>query len=364
MLKRILISILFSFSLNAFTDAEEARIKQLENSFKNTPGFLSRTASSLISITVTGTVFFVGIKWLNDSFKKEDLKTKQDDMKMLDTQLQRMEKLKEERPTSRINAQPAKVTDKFSNIAGKIDKDVLEITDFIKEKNKYTAMGAKMPRGILLVGPPGTGKTSLARAIAGESDAYFIALSASEFIGIYAGEGPQRVRNLFAQARLEVASGKYKKAIIFIDELDAIGGARYKASDSASSEYRNILNELLNQMDGFVQDDSIFVLAATNREQDIDPALKRAGRFDRIVHISLPDVKSREAILSLYTRDIKHSKKINFVDLAYKTAGLSGADLKNLVNEAAIAAVRAQSNEAKQEHFESVLAKLVMAPAA
>lgn len=363
MLKRILISILFSFSLNAFTDAEEARIKQLENSFKNTPGFLSRTASSIISITVTGTVFFVGIKWLRDSGQKDDMKIKQEEMKLLDTQLQRIEKLKEERPSSQINAQPAKVTDKFSNIAGTIDTDVLEITDFIKEKNKYTAMGARMPHGVLLVGPPGTGKTSLARAIAGESDAYFIALSASEFVGIYAGDGPQRVRNLFEQARLEVTSGKYKKAIIFIDELDAIGGARYEASDSASSEYRNILNELLNQMDGFIQDDSIFVLAATNRERDIDSALKRAGRFDRIVHISLPDEKSREAILRLYARDIKHSKNINFPALASRTAGLSGADLKNLVNEAAIAAVRAQANETKQEHFEDVFAKLMAAAA-
>lgn len=211
-----------------------------------------------------------------------------------------------------------------------------------------------MPRGVLLVGPPGTGKTSIARAIAGEVEAYFVAIAASEFIEMFVGNGPRRVRELFASARAAVSSGLYKKAIIFIDELDSIGGARNAVFDAGGAEYRNTLNELLHQMDGFNLDESIFILGATNREQDIDPALKRAGRFDRIVEITLPDGESREAILKLYAQSIK-CKDIDFASLAQQTKGMNGAQLKNLVNEAAIHAVRDGKTETMQEHFECAL---------
>ena len=216
-------------------------------------------------------------------------------------------------------------------------------------------MGAKMPKGILLVGPPGVGKTSIARAIAGECKAYFIAISASEVIGTFVGDGPRHIRELFAQARMAISAGLSKKALIFIDEIDSIGGSRYAVFDAADAEYRNTLNELLHQMDGFAIDDSIFVLAATNREKDIDPALKRPGRFDRVVELTLPDMYSREAILKLYAQSIKHNKEIDFTSIARQTQGLSGADLKNVVNEAAIFAVRDDAKETNQLHFEKVL---------
>lgn len=302
---------------------------------KSQPGFFAQTVSKTLSNIITGVIIALGTKWLIDSFisaKNKNTKTVE-------------EKFHQHQPISYS----------FKNLAGKIPKDVLEVTEFIKNTDKFARMGAKMPRGILLVGLPGTGKTSIARAIAGETEAYFIAISASEFIEMFVGNGPRRVRDLFAEARKAVASGHYKKAIIFIDELDSIGGARNAIFDAGGAEYRNTLNELLHQMDGFTIDDSIFVLGATNREQDIDPALKRAGRFDRTVEIELPDTESREAILRLYAHDIKLSKTIDFDALAQKTDGMSGADLKNLVNEAAIYAVRDNAKETQQKHFESVL---------
>ncbi len=304
------------------------------NLHNNQPGFISRTASGMLSTIVTGIVVFVGSRWLIDSY---------------------LTAKNPKKPAPEHFAPQAQQPFTFKNLAGKIPADVLEVTEFIKDSKKFIAMGAKMPRGVLLVGPPGTGKTSIARAIAGESQAYFVAIAASEFIEMFVGNGPRRVRELFAGARAAVASGAYKKAIIFIDELDSIGGARNAVFDSGGAEYRNTLNELLHQMDGFHQDDSIFILGATNREQDIDPALKRPGRFDRIVEIPLPDIESREAILKLYAQSIKYSKDIDFSSLARQSKGMSGAELKNIVNEAAIYAVRAQSQETRQEHFENAL---------
>lgn len=243
----------------------------------------------------------------------------------------------------------------FKNLAGKIPVSVTEITDFIKNVEKYKAIGASMPRGILLVGPSGTGKTSIAKAIAGEADASFFDCCATSFVQGIVGYGARNVRDLFNRARESVKSGAYKKAIIFIDEIDAVGATRRTMGGGADTEYRQTLNELLNQLDGFKADDSVFVLAATNRLQDLDKALIRAGRFDRTVEIMLPDEEDRIAILKLYLAQIKASKDIDVAAIAQLALGKSGAELKNIVNEAAIRAIREMRAEATQADFSAVL---------
>ncbi len=247
----------------------------------------------------------------------------------------------------------------FRNLAGAFPQDVTEIIDFIKNSEKYNEIGAVMPRGILLVGPPGTGKTSIARAIAGEVGANFFAASATHFIESYIGVGCQRIRELFDTARKNAQksskeSGKATKSIIFIDELDAVGIKRAGHVDAGSREYSNTLNELLNQIDGFTQDSSVFVIAATNRVEDLDPALIRSGRFDRIVYIGNPDAEGRKSILSFYAQKIKH-EILDLDRLVRETDGKSAADLKNLVNQAAIYAVREDAPVVTQRHFEQAL---------
>lgn len=237
----------------------------------------------------------------------------------------------------------------FADLGGDISPDIKEIIDFLHDPERFARVGAKMPRGILLYGPPGTGKTSIARAIAAESGADFFSASGSEFIEVYVGVGPARVRELFEKARA------CKKAIIFIDEIDAIGGKR---RGETNSEYRNTLNELLKQMDGF-QRSNITVIAATNRVEDLDEALLRPGRFDRLVEIGLPHAHSRASIFRLYCNKIAYRENSDmfFNELAQKSAGFSGADIKNVVNEAAVLAAREESDYVTEDHLRHALEK-------
>jgi len=248
----------------------------------------------------------------------------------------------------------------FANLAGEVPEEITELVTYIKDPAPYQAVGAKMPKGILLYGPPGTGKTSIARAIAGEAEAAFFAASGSEFIEMYVGVGPQRIRELFQKAREAISSGKHQRAIIFIDEIDAIGGKRSSGADGANNEYRTTLNELLNQMDGFARDPAIFVIGATNTPDHLDNALLRPGRFDRLVAISLPNEASRKAIISLYTKKIRSGLSEGMLTtMVTKTAGFSGAELQQLINEAAVAAARSRSPKVNDEHFEQALVKAV-----
>lgn len=237
----------------------------------------------------------------------------------------------------------------FEDLGGDISPDIKEVIEFMSDPERFARVGAKMPRGVLLYGPPGTGKTSLARAIAGESGAEFFSASGSEFIEMYVGVGPMRVRELFEKAKA------CKKAIVFIDEIDAIGGKR---SGETNSEYRNTLNELLKQMDGFERS-NITVIAATNRVEDLDEALLRPGRFDRLVEVGLPNLQSRIGIFKLYCKKItfKPANDDIFIELAQKSPGFSGADIKNVINEAAVFAARENSDSVNESHVRQALEK-------
>lgn len=250
------------------------------------------------------------------------------------------------------SSKPTKAEEKytFQNIVGNIPQDVKEVKDFINSTDKYKKMGANMPKGMLLVGPPGTGKTSIARAIAGETNAKFISANATEFIKTYIGEGEAAIRKMFNDARNAVKYSGYKKAIIFIDEIDVIAGKR--GGHGLSSYISGLLTELLTQMSGFKKEDGIFVIAATNRVDDIDPALKRPGRFDRIIEIPLPDYESRKAILKYYVDKIQHEDPIDLDSFARASQGMSGAELESIVNEAAVRAIRADSQVTKNIHLQ------------
>lgn len=240
-------------------------------------------------------------------------------------------------------------------IAGSIPPEISEIIEFLHEPQRFMRVGATMPRGILLYGPPGTGKTSIARAIAQTAGAPFFYVSGSEFIELYVGLGAKRVREIFERSREVIASRRGSSAIIFIDEIDAIGEKR--SGYDTSGEHRQTINQLLNEMDGFNQNDAIIVIAATNRIDSLDRALLRPGRFDRKVFIGLPDRESRKAILMYYLKKCQYDSTINFEYLADITQGMSGADLKNLVNEAAICVVRHREEKIAQKHFEEVLGR-------
>ena len=246
----------------------------------------------------------------------------------------------------------------FDDVAGidEAENELVEVVDFLKDPQKYTRLGGTAPKGILLVGPPGTGKTLLARAVAGEAGVPFFSMSGSEFIEMIVGVGAARVRDLFKQAREQAP------AIIFIDELDSIGRARGMVALGGSSEQEQTLNQILAEMDGFTGREGIIVLAATNQPDVLDRALLRPGRFDRRVIVNLPDRNGREAILKVHTRRIPLAVDVRLGEIAAATPGLAGADLRNLVNEAALLAARRNQNDVRHKDFLDALEKIVLGP--
>jgi cell division protease FtsH len=246
----------------------------------------------------------------------------------------------------------------FNDVAGidEAENELVEIVDFLKDPKKYTRLGGTAPKGVLLVGAPGTGKTLLAKAVAGEAGVPFFSMSAAEFVEMIVGVGAARVRDLFKQAR------EHAPAIIFIDELDAIGRARGRMAIGGASEQEQTLNQILTEMDGFSSREGIIVLAATNQPDVLDRALLRPGRFDRRVVVNLPDKTGREAILKVHTRGVPLAKEASLEELAAATPGFSGADIRNLVNEAALLAARREQNEVRQKDFLDALEKIVLGP--
>jgi AFG3 family protein len=232
----------------------------------------------------------------------------------------------------------------------------MEFVHFLKNPKKYEELGAKIPKGALLVGPPGTGKTLLAKATAGESDVPFLSISGSDFMEMFVGVGPARVRNLFQEAR------QCAPSIIFIDEIDAIGRARGRGGFSGGNDEReSTLNQLLVEMDGFGTTSGVVVLAGTNRPDILDKALLRPGRFDRQISIDIPDIKGREQILNIYLKKLKLDKEPSHYSqrLAALTPGFAGADIANICNEAALVAARCESAVITMEHFEAAIDRVI-----
>ncbi|MFN4071603.1 MAG: ATP-dependent zinc metalloprotease FtsH, partial [Thermus caldifontis] len=244
----------------------------------------------------------------------------------------------------------------FKDVAGheEAKRELMEVVDFLKNPKKYLELGAEIPKGVLLVGPPGTGKTLLARAVAGEAGVPFFSVSASEFMEMFVGVGASRVRSLFEDARRNAPS------IIFIDELDSIGRKRGAGIGGGHDEREQTLNQILSEMDGFEKDTSVIVLAATNRPDILDPALLRPGRFDRQVVVGLPALEERRDILLVHMRGKPIAEEVDALELAHLTPGFSGADLKNLVNEAALLAARDGAKQIRKEHFLKALDKIVL----
>ncbi len=244
---------------------------------------------------------------------------------------------------------------KFKDVAGLEEEkhEMIEIVDFLKNPERFNEMGAKIPRGVLLCGQPGTGKTLIAKAIAGEAKVPFISMSGSEFIEMFAGLGASRVRKLFEKAK------KISPCIVFIDEIDAIG-ARRNGSGGADSENNQTLNQLLVEMDGFDTDETVIVLAATNRPEMLDKALLRPGRFDRRITIGLPDMKGREEILKIHAKDKKFADDVNLKSIAEDTAGFTGADLANILNEAAIIATINEHDAITNKDIEDAVKKVTV----
>ena len=240
---------------------------------------------------------------------------------------------------------------KFDDVEGvdEAEESLQEIVDYLHDPAKYRDIGATMPKGVLLVGPPGTGKTMLAKAVAGEAEVPFFSISGSEFVEMFVGMGASKVRDLFQQAKEKAP------CIVFIDEIDAIGKKRDGGKFGGNDEREQTLNQLLTEMDGFESYGGVIILAATNRPESLDPALTRPGRFDRRVPVELPDLKGREAILRVHARKIKCAPDIDFGRIARMASGASGAELANMVNEAALRAVRAGRTEATQEDMEAAI---------
>ncbi|HOC53070.1 MAG TPA: ATP-dependent zinc metalloprotease FtsH [Caldisericia bacterium] len=246
----------------------------------------------------------------------------------------------------------------FNEVAGleEVKEDLQEEIEFLRNPRKFSSIGAKIPKGVLLVGPPGCGKTLLARAVAGEAGVPFFSVSGSEFVEMFVGVGAARVRDLFAEAK------KYSPCIIFIDEIDAVGRQRGAGLGGGHDEREQTLNQLLVEMDGFDPNIGIIVIAATNRPDILDQALLRPGRFDRRIVVNFPDVKEREAILKIHTRNKPLGSDINLSTLAKRTAGFTGADLENLVNEAALLAARRNKNKITMDELEEAIDRVIAGP--
>lgn len=261
------------------------------------------------------------------------------------------------RSRARLNDGTNKVT--FKDVAGLDEEkeEVQELIDFLKEPKKFQQMGARIPKGVLLVGPPGTGKTLLARSVAGEANVPFYFISGSDFVELFVGIGASRVRDMFRQAKQNAP------CLIFIDEIDAVGRQRGAGLGGGHDEREQTLNQLLTEMDGFGANEGIIILAATNRPDVLDPALLRPGRFDRQITVNLPDVKGREEILAVHARGKYFNKSVNLKNLAKRTAGFSGADLENLLNEAALLAVRRNKDKISMAEIDEAQDRVLMGPA-
>ncbi|MBU0278197.1 ATP-dependent zinc metalloprotease FtsH [Gemella sp. zg-570] len=257
----------------------------------------------------------------------------------------------------KIEGDEAKVT--FADVAGcdEEKQELAEMVEFLKDHRKFTKMGAKIPKGVLLEGPPGTGKTLLARAVAGEARAPFFSISGSDFVEMFVGVGASRVRDLFKEAV------KAAPCIIFIDEIDAVGRKRGSGVGGGNDEREQTLNQLLVEMDGFEGDKGIIVIAATNRADVLDSALRRPGRFDRQIKVSTPDVKGREAILKVHAKGKPLAKDVELRSMAEKTPGFSGADLANLLNEAALLAARENKTQIEKSHLDEAMDRVIGGPA-
>jgi len=255
-------------------------------------------------------------------------------------------------------ASPDKKKVTFADVAGADEEkaELAEIVDFLKNPKKYTDMGARIPKGVLLVGPPGTGKTLLAKAVSGEAGVPFFSISGSDFVEMFVGVGASRVRDLFEQAK------KHPSSIVFIDEIDAVGRQRGAGLGGGHDEREQTLNQLLVEMDGFGVNEGIIIIAATNRPDILDPALLRPGRFDRQIVVAAPDVKGREEILKVHSRNKKLENDIRLDVLAKSTSGFTGADLENLMNEAALLAVRNNKKSIGQAELEEAVTRVVAGP--
>jgi len=261
------------------------------------------------------------------------------------------------RSTAKLNADGGKV--KFSDVAGLREEkeEVSELIDFLKNPKKFQKLGARIPKGVLLVGPPGTGKTLLAKAVAGEANVPFYYISGSDFVELFVGVGASRVRDMFKEAKHNAP------CLIFIDEIDAVGRQRGTGIGGGHDEREQTLNQLLTEMDGFGANEGIIIIAATNRPDVLDPALLRPGRFDRQVTVNLPDAEEREAILEVHARNKKFASDVKIKNLSKRTPGFSGADLENLLNEAALLAVRRNKTAISMDEIDEATDRVLMGPA-